>query len=83
MKKFLFDIFSNPDGLTFSSKRAGGFISLIATIAFGFLSLSQPMIVMAGLVVAFFGLSTIDYKEFLKTTPTPTDSTTGDAPVNP
>lgn len=71
MKKFLFDIFSNPDQKTFSSKRAGGFISLFATIGFGCFRFIEPMTIMAGLVVAFFGLSTIDYKEFLKTEPKP------------
>lgn len=80
MKKFLFDIFSNPDGLTFSSKRAGGFISLFATIAFGWFKLTEPMVIMAGLVVAFFGLSTIDYKEFMKSAPTEGQE---NAPVNP
>jgi len=82
MKKFLFDIFSNPDGLTFSSKRAGGFISLFATMGFGFVG-TEPMVIMAGLVCAFFGLSTIDYKEYLKQDPTPKDPATGDTPVNP
>lgn len=83
MKKFLFDIFSNPDGITFSSKRAGGFISLFATIAMGFLQYDTPMAIMASLTAAFFGLATIDYKEYLKQTPTPTDPTTGETPVNP
>lgn len=82
MKKFLTDIFSNPDNLTFSSKRAGGFISLFATIVLGFLQYTEPMVVMAGLVVAFFGLSSVDYQQFLKTNPTPVDPNTGDAPVN-
>ncbi len=79
--KFIFDIFSNPDGLTYSSKRAGGFISLFATIAFGAFKLTEPMVVMAGLVVAFFGLSTIDYKEFMKSSPTTTSEE--NAPINP
>ena len=83
MKKFLFDIFSNPDGLTFSSKRAGGFISLLATIVFGVLQYEQPMLIMSGLVIGFFGLSSIDYKEYLKQEPTPTDPATGETPVNP
>lgn len=66
MKKFLFDILSNPDSTTYSSKRVGGFISLFATIAFGCFNLIQPMTIIAGLVIAFFGLASIDYKEFLK-----------------
>ena len=80
-KKFIFDIFSNPDGLTYSSKRAGGFISLAATIAFGALKFTEPMVVMAGLVVAFFGLSSIDYKEFMKSAPT--EGANDNAPINP
>lgn len=80
LNKFLFDIFSNPDNNTFSSKRAGGFTSLFATIAFGWFNLTEPMIIMAGLVVAFFGLSTIDYKEFMKSSPSEGQE---NAPVNP
>ena len=83
MKKFLSDIFSNPDGLTFSSKRAGGFISLFATVFFGLLKTTELMVIMAGLVVAFFGLSTLDYKSYLNTNPSPVDEKTGETPVNP
>jgi hypothetical protein len=65
MNKFIFDIMSNPDMLTYSSKRAGGFISLFATIIFGIFSLINPMTIMAGLTVAFFGLASLDYKAML------------------
>ena len=81
--KLIFDILSNPDGITYSSKRVGGFISLFSTIGFGLLKYTEPMVIMAGLVAAFFGLATIDYKEYLKSTPTPTDPSTGETPVNP
>jgi len=82
LPKIIFDILSNPDGLTYSSKRVGGFISLAFAITFGFLALTEPMTIMAGLTVAFFGLASFDYSKFLNTSPTPTDPATGDAPVN-
>lgn len=81
--KIIFDILSNPDGLTYSSKRIGGFISLFSTIIFGHLQYTEPMIIMAGLVGAFFGLATLDYKTYINTKPSPTDPNTGDTPVNP
>lgn len=81
MTGILFDILSNPDSKTYSSKRVGGFISLLATICFGFLDLGEPMLVMAGLVISFFGLSTIDYKAYLKQDNSPTNE--GETPVNP
>lgn len=83
LPKLIFDILSNPDNLTFSSKRVAGFISLFTTIVFGYLKLNEPMIVMAGLTTAFFGLSTLDYSQFLSNKPNPIDDKTGNTPVNP
>lgn len=81
--KFIFDILSNPDGLTYSSKRVGGFISLLCTAVMGFINYATPMAIMASLTAAFFGLATKDYMEYLKQNPTPTDPATGETPVNP
>jgi hypothetical protein len=67
MNKFIFDILSNPDMITYSSKRAGGYVSLLATIGFGIFNLTNPMTIMAGLTVAFFGLTSLDYKSQLDT----------------
>ena len=82
--KFIKDMFLNPDGLTYSSKRAAGFIALFTFIGFGIFNKAEHIIYASlGLVISFWGLTSFDYKEFLKTTPTPVDPTTGDAPVNP
>lgn len=47
-------------GSAYSSKRICGIVSLIFTIVFGFLSYIQPMMIMSGLVIAFFSLTSID-----------------------
>lgn len=60
--KFISDILTNPDNLSFSSKRAGGWISLLTTITFGFFRNYEAMTIMAGLVVTFFGLTSVDGK---------------------
>lgn len=70
MKQFIIEILTNPDG-TYSAKRISGFISLFVTISFGFLKSNEPMIIMAGLTTAFFGLSTIDYKSFIQSNQVP------------
>ena len=77
-------MFLNPDGLTFSSKRVGGFIALFTFIAFGSFNKAEHIIYATlGLVISFFGLTSFDYSIFTKTTPTPKNPDTGDAPVNP
>lgn len=84
MKKFFQDMVLNPDGLTYSSKRTAGWISLFTFIAYG--GLDKPEHIMyatLGLVVAFWGLTSFDYKIFTNSKPTPTDPSTGDTPVNP
>lgn len=67
-KKFIKDILTNPDGLSYSSKRIAGFISLGATIAYAFLKVtpaSDIMFTLAGLTISFFGLTTIDFKSMI------------------
>lgn len=84
MKKFLQDMLLNPDGLTYSSKRLGGFIALFAFIAYGSYDKAEHiMYATLGLVISFWGLTSFDYSLFTKTKPTPTDPNTGDTPVNP
>lgn len=82
--KFIKDMFLNPDGLTYSSKRVGGFIALFTFIGFGIFNKAEHIVYASlGLVISFFGLTSFDYSIFTKTTPTPTDPATGDTPVNP
>lgn len=74
----------NPDGLTYSSKRAGGWVSLFAFIFFGAYDKAEHIMYSTlGLVISFWGLTSFDYSVFTKTKPTPTDPSTGDTPVNP
>lgn len=70
-KDFILNMVSTLES-TVNSKIVGGFISLFATIGFGSFNLMGPMGIMGGLVVAFFGLSSFDYKAT-------TFKTTGDA----
>lgn len=67
-KKIIFDSLTNPDGLSYSSKRVGGFIALFATIAYAF-AMKTPsaeiMFTLAGLTVAFFGLTSVDFKSII------------------
>jgi len=68
LKKFIKDALTNPDGLSFSSKRIGGFISLFATITYAFtikVPSSDVMFTLAGLTVAFFGLTSVDFKSMI------------------
>lgn len=62
IKKVLFDILTNPDNTSYSSKRVLGTLSFISTVTFGAVRYYEAMVVMAGLTTAFFGLSTIDNK---------------------
>lgn len=62
LRKLFTDIITNPDNLSFSAKRVGGFICLFSTIGFGIAKSHEAMIVMAGLTVSFFGLTTLDNK---------------------
>lgn len=67
MKKFLQEMVMNPDGSSYSSKRTGGFIALFAFIAFGLLDKPDHIMYSTlGLVASFWGLTSFDYKEFLK-----------------
>lgn len=70
--KFIKDILTNPDGLSYSSKRVWGGITLIATIAYGFIYLLtkqdtsvEPMFILAGLVCTLFGLTSVDFKSII------------------
>jgi hypothetical protein len=65
--KFIKDMVMNPDGKSYSSKRMGGWIALFTYIGFGIFN-KQEHIVYAtlGLVVSFFGLTSLDYSQFLK-----------------
>ena len=79
IKEFWLKVVSSSSDI--NSKIIGGFISLLATMVMGFLKSTEPMIVMAGLVVAFFGLSSVDYKQFIKNPPSVANLDTGDASV--
>ncbi len=75
MKKFFIDMVNNPDG-TFSSKRVAGWIALFNLI--GLLWFGKPEhIVTTALIatVAFWGLTSLDYKSFLGNKPTPDPDT--------
>ncbi len=68
MKKILKDILTNPDGLSYSSKRVAGFITLFATIFYGFyMKVPSPdiMFTLAGLTISFFGLTSLDFKSMI------------------
>jgi len=67
-KKAVKDILTNSDGISYSSKRIGGFISLFATIGYAFLmkpAIEGNLITLAGLTIAFFGLTSVDLKSAL------------------
>lgn len=66
--KLIKDALTNPDGQSYSSKRIGGFISLFATIAYAFAMVTpstEIMFTLAGLTIAFFGLTTVDFKSMI------------------
>lgn len=66
IKKVITDILTNPDNISFSAKRVGGFICLVTTIVFGALKNYEAMTVIAGLTATFFGLTTIDTRGPIK-----------------
>lgn len=81
--KFIKDMVLNPDGLTYSSKRFAGWIALFSYIGFGIFDKPEHIMYSAlGLVVSFWGLTSLDYSQFLKTNPTPMDSKTDNVPIN-
>lgn len=65
IKEFWLKVVSSSSDI--NSKIIGGFISLAFTIVFGFTQYTEPMIIMAGLTTAFFGLSSMDFKTISKT----------------
>lgn len=82
--KFLKDMVLNPDGLTYSSKRVAGFIALFTFIGFGVFNKEEHIMYSTlALVASFWGLTSFDYTQFIKSKPSPTDPSTGDTPVNP
>lgn len=60
IKKLISDILTNPDNISYSAKRVGGYISLIATIVFGAFKIFEAMTIMAALTGTFFGLTSFD-----------------------
>ena len=82
--KFIKDMVMNPDGLTYSSKRAAAWVALFTYIGFGIFNKAEHIIWSAVAVIgSLWGLTSFDYTQFVKTKPTPTDPNTGDVPVNP
>ena len=66
---------SNPDG-SFSSKRVAGWIALGHFIAMCWADKPEHIVTMSlGAVVAFWGLTSIDYKSFLNNKPSPDPET--------
>jgi len=65
---FLKGILTGPDDTSYSSKRVGGFISLFATIIYGFVAktpVADVLFTFGGLTIAFFGLTSYDYKSII------------------
>jgi len=60
-KQFILNMVSSVEA-TVNSKIVAGFITLFAAIAFGSFNLIPAMTILAGMVLAFFGLSSFDYK---------------------
>jgi hypothetical protein len=72
MKKFFNDILTNPDNQTFSSKKVAGWVSLIATLVYAFVSQKPDadiMFTLAGVTFTFFGLTSVDYKTIVNKLP--------------
>lgn len=67
-KEFILGMISTTE-TSVNSKIVAGFITLFAAIIFGAFKLLEPMIVLAGLVAAFFGLSSLDFKSVIKEKP--------------
>lgn len=65
VKEFFLKMVSSSSDI--NSKIIGGLVSLLFTIVFGFFRYTEPMIIMASLTGAFFGLSSLDYKATIKT----------------
>ena len=75
MKKFFKDMTSNPDG-SFSSKRVAGWIALVHFISMCWADKADHIVTMSlAAVVAFWGLTSLDYKAFLSNKPTPDPET--------
>lgn len=59
------DVLTNPDGLSYSSKRVAGWLTLIVFLTY-VVSKEKPdsdaMFTLAGMTFTFFGLTSIDYK---------------------
>ena len=73
ISKILKDIFTNPDGTNFSSKRIWGGVFAIAVLVYSAYYVftkqtgpCEPLWVMAGLVATFFGLTSVDYKSIIQ-----------------
>lgn len=72
MKKLIWDVLTNPDGLSYSSKRVAGWLTLFATIIYAFIGLfskkdidTGALTVLAGLTISFFGLTSVDFKSII------------------
>lgn len=72
--KWFKDILTNPDGTSYSSKRIWGGIFSLSTLVYGFYYLFtkqtgsvEPMFIMAGMTMGFFGLTSVDLRGMLNT----------------